>query len=519
MAMSRVPVVAGIIKTRVNQVVDFSRRVDDPHKNGWLLRLRDPRKSPTKAALSSMDKLAEVIARAGGDFQPDSSGFEGFLSAVVRDTLTYDQVNFEVLFARHLKRSSEEGAGRLPVGFVYVDPSTIRRAKPSEQELARGRWNPKGTSFVQVLDDKVVNEYDQREMAFGIRNVRSWVHARGYGHPELEILMGVVANLLKAETWNAKKFTTGIRSDQMITLSSDMSAEMFEAVRRIVWAMLSGTSNNQRVPLLQLSPDLKEELKVHTLGHTASDMQFKEWINFLIKICCALYQMDPAELGFVFGNEGQSSSLNSQGPAERIAASKERGLHPLLRSVARWLNQMIVWQWDPDFELAFCGYDDMTQKDRQELDTGAIKHYRSPNEVRASMDEEPMELMAGDINLLDLPLDATLINAALSLGQQGEEGEGGGPFGGLGGGGDDGGGGGQEGAETEEGGGGEPKGTEEVGETEETGKAWSQPPTVTKGGGIRYRGNVPGADDDLLSVIVQRYEERSAAIQSQTWGP
>ena len=262
MAMSRVPIVASIIQTRINQVIDFARRTDSPHANGWQLRMRDQRKAPSRAALATMDQIADVITRAGRDFQPVNGGFEGFLAAEVRDSLTYDQVNFEVIFAKHTRNSM----GRLPVGFIYVDPSTIRRAKPTDTEIKAGRWDPAGTKYVQVIEDRVVNEYDKRTMCFGVRRPRSWINARGYGFPELETLMGVVANLLKAETWNSKKFTTGIRSDQMITIASDMSAEMFEAVRRIVWAMMSGTNNNQRVPLLQLSPDLKEELKVHTLG-------------------------------------------------------------------------------------------------------------------------------------------------------------------------------------------------------------------------------------------------------------
>lgn len=420
MAMSQMPVVACIHQTRINQVIDFSRPTDSPHKNGWQIRLRDKRKTPSTKALKDMALLSEVISNAGGVHQVEDAGFSGFLAAITRDSLTYDQVNFEVLYSRW--RTS---VGKRPGGFVYVDPSTIRRSQPSAEELKAGRLNPDTAAYVQIMDDRVVKEFDRNKMCFGIRRPRSWTLARGYGWPELETLMVPITNLLHAETWNAKKFTTGINADQMLTLSSDMSAEMFEAVRRIVWAMMSGTANNQRVPLLQLSPELNEKLDVHNLGGGATDMQFREWINFLIKIACALYQMDPAELGFVFGNEGQSSSLGQQGPAERIAASKERGLHPLLQSIADWINRMVVQHWDPDYEFSFVGYDEIPPGERLDLDIKAAKVFRSPNEIRAERDEKPIVLMAGDVNLLDLPLDPTLINAALQLaGGGGEEGDG-----------------------------------------------------------------------------------------------
>lgn len=493
MAMSRVPIVANIHQTRINQVIDFAIRTDDPHSNGWQLRMRDKRKSPTTKALASMDQLADVITRAGRDFQPVSGGFENFLGAIVRDSLTYDQVNFEVLHASHIRNTA---GNRLPVGFVYVDPSTIRRAKPKASEIKAGRLDAKGSTYVQIIEDKVVNEYDRRKMCFGIRRPRSWVNARGYGFPELEVLVGVVANLLKADTWNSKKFTTGIRADQMITIASDMSAEMFEAVRRIVWAMMAGTNNNQRVPLLQLSPDLKEELKIHNLGQSATDMQFREWINFLIKTACGLYQMDPSEINFTFGNEGQTNAMQNQGPAEQIAASKERGLHPLLRAIAGWINEMVVWQWDPDYEFVFTGYDDITHAERQELDIAAIKSFRTPNEVRAKRDEEPLVLMAGKTNLFDLPQEATIINAAVQLAQQEAAGAGDEWGGEL----DEGQGQEPETQETEQAGGGEPPGVEEEGETQ-------------KGGRIHY-GNVQGVDD-LVSMVASQYEKRTTSLQAE----
>ena len=487
--MSKVPVVAAIHQTRIGQVVDFAGETDDPHRNGWRLGMRDKRKAPSSAARKSLEVLSKIITRAGKEYQPVSSGFEGFLAAIVRDSLTYDQANFEVLFAKHTKNARTE-RGRLPVGFVYVDPSTIRRAKPSKKEIEVGRLDPTvQPAFVQILEDRVREEYTSRDMAFCVRTPRSSVNSRGYGRPELEILIGVVANLLKADTWNSKKFTTGIRSDQIITINSDMSSEMFSAVRRIVWAMLSGTSNNQRLPMLQLSPDLKEELKVHPLGHSATDMQFREWINFLIKQACAMYQMDPAELGFVFGNEGQTNSMNSQGPAERIAASQERGLHPLLRSIAGWLNEMIVWQWDPDFEFKFTGYDDYTAEERQELDIKAAAVFRTPNELRANRDEKPLVLMAGKVNLFDLPQHDSIINAAVQMSQMGGEGEG---FGDEFDGNDDG-----NGNQVEESGDGTPKGTEEPDETEKGGLVYKAALKSVKVRGL----------DNMVGWTADRYKE------------
>ena len=77
-------------------------------------------------------------------------------------------------------------------------------------------------------------------------------------------------------------------------------------------------------------------------------------------------EMDPAELGYVFGNEGQSSALNQGGPAQRIEYSKEKGLRPLLRALESWINRWIIGPIAPHLELSFVGLD--TESEGQRLD-------------------------------------------------------------------------------------------------------------------------------------------------------
>jgi len=89
--------------------------------------MRDKNKTPTDEDIRSMEDLQTVILQAGREFQPHTGGFEAFVSAVVRDSLTYDQANFEVFFSQY-KRNKQ--GKPLPAGFIYVDPSTIRRARP-----------------------------------------------------------------------------------------------------------------------------------------------------------------------------------------------------------------------------------------------------------------------------------------------------------------------------------------------------------------------------------------------------
>ena len=125
--------------------------------------------------------------------------------------------------------------------------------------------------------------------------------------------------------------------------------------------------------------------------------------------------MDPAELGFVFGNEGQTNSLATGSPQARIVSSKERGLRPLLRSLQSWMNHSLVYPANDDFQLVFVGMDVLGEQERIQLDIQSLKAFKTVNEIRAAHDLPPL-----DTDVANMVLDPTYINTAMQekMGEQ-----------------------------------------------------------------------------------------------------
>jgi hypothetical protein len=409
-SMSRIPVIGAVIQTRINQVAEFSRPQPNPYAVGYRIRHRDMHKELTKKDQAKIKEITEVITRAGGKYW--YGGFEGFLRSVVRDSLTYDQANFEIIRER----------GGKPWGFVPVDPMTVRRARPSDDALREGKLDPDDIAFIQIMDNKVVNEFERGELAWCMRRPRSWVYSFGYGYPELEELIGTITNFLNAETFNAVNFTNGIHSRTILGLKSTMDQSMFKAFKREIVAMMSGVANARRVPIVQLDPEFKEELSAVPLDRSNREMEYREWLNFLLKVICGGFQMDPAEVNFVFGNEGQTSSLQSASVGDRVTMSREKGLRPLLRSVEYWLNEWVVQAIDEDYSIEFVGFEAETESQRIELDTKTVQHWMTVDEVRAQHDLEPLPDDQGKV-----VLNATWLQAkqAQDMADQGGEEEGG----------------------------------------------------------------------------------------------
>lgn len=403
MAVSRVPVIGAIIQTRIQQVAEFAREQSDRFSPGFKIKQRDPKARGSRAKDKMMREITDMIMSAGGIY--GIGGFEPTIRAMMRDSLTYDQCNFEVLRKR----------GGQIYGFVPVDASTIRKAKITESEQKRGQRDPRSAAYVQVVNNKVVNQYPADQMAWGIRRPRTWIEVSGYGYPELEELTRVITDLLNASTWNSVNFTNGIHTNTILSVRSTMNAEVFNAFQRHVTSMMSGVRNAKRVPIIQLNPEANEDIKPISLNASPKDAEFMSWMGYLIKIVCAVYLMDPAELGFVFGSEGQANSLVAQGPTERIVASKERGLRPLLGSLEHWLNEYVIYPYNSDFKLEFVGLNSLGEKDRSQIDAQTIRHFKTINEVRAEYDLEPL-----DTDVANMILDPTYISTVNAANMQKE---------------------------------------------------------------------------------------------------
>jgi hypothetical protein len=405
-AMARISDIGAIIGLRVNQLAEFMVPQESRFSLGYTVRLRDRSKEPTKAERKEIVRLMDWLQTCGDSRIDPEATLEGFARELGRDTLTFDQACFENVRTR---------GGKL-AGFTAVDATTIRRVSPTAKEREIGRRDPERAAFVQIIDHKIRREWAAQDFGFGIRRPRTWIQARGYGYPELEELIQVVTWMVNADLYNSNNFRNGLHTSGVLALVSKMNPSLFRAFRREFYAMLAGANNSKKTPLIQLDPENKEDLKVVNLSMSNKDMEFKEWRADLRKLACAIFLTDAAELGWLYGNEGQSGTLTQAGPADRITASKERGLRPTVRAFQNWLNRKVLVEHAPAYEVYFAGFDAQSEMDALDADLKRLKAFMSPNEIRARYDLSPLGKEGSpERELADLILDPTFINAYQQL--------------------------------------------------------------------------------------------------------
>lgn len=379
----KTPVIQAIVQTRINQIGSFARVQKNRYELGYRIKLRDQNKEPTKAEMRWIEQMESLMNRTGVTDHPRGrDDMETFLRKLAFDTLIYDQMCFEIVPDRK---------GR-PAEWYAVDAASIRLADAAS--TFQDEDKNKAVRYVQIYDGMVITEYTQEELCFGVRNPRSDLRIYGYGTSELEMLVPAITSLLYAWEYNQKFFTAGSAAKGIINFKGTIPEKTLQAFRRQWYSQLSSVANAWRTPITN-----SDDLQYINLQQSSRDMEFNSWMDFLIKVCSGMYSIDPAEINFKYGTTGQKASMNEASNKEKITESKERGLRPLLRFMARSINKHIIWPLNESFEFDFVGLDAMTRQDLSKINTERVKTYRTVDELRAEDDLPPLPDGKGEIIL------------------------------------------------------------------------------------------------------------------------
>jgi hypothetical protein len=158
--------------------------------------------------------------------------------------------------------------------------------------------------------------------------------------------------------------------------------------------------NAWRTPILQS----EQGVDWIDLNPTNKDMEYGSWLEYLIKITCGVFLIDPAEINFDLKGGVQQTPLFESSQEWKLKASRDRGLKPLLRFLAKMINENIISQIDDHFVFDFAGLEELTEQEKHTLRTEQVASYLTLNEVRRS-DDLP------DLEHGDIPMNPTYLQA------------------------------------------------------------------------------------------------------------
>ena len=415
-------IVGAVINTRCSQVAQFAQPYRNTRTLGFEIRHKDPDRKMTRGERAFARDLETFTMQAGAGEnrhtrvpRPD---FEGLLRQTVRDTLTFDQVAWEI---------TPDTRGR-PFEVRGVDASSIRIAADDEPDsplrsqlkkygqedysprvkeryglVTRPRFGPKphneDVDYVQVVNGRIENLYNRDEMLFLVRNPRTDLFVNGYGFAEVEQLILSVTAMLHAEEFNRRFFMQGAAPKGMINIKGEnVAPEQIEAFKRQWQAQVAGVENAWRTPVLQ-----SEGMEYVNLHQNHRDSEYMAWLEYLIKIVCAVFLIDPAECNFDMHGGVSQTPLFESANEQKLKESRDKGLRPQLRFIAKGWNKVID-KIDDHFYMEFVGLDELSELDKLDVSVRELQSFKTINEVRQERDLPPIE--DGDIVLSPVYLQA-----------------------------------------------------------------------------------------------------------------
>lgn len=408
--MSKTPIINSIIKTRKNQVADFAEPQEDKYSAGFVIRKKH--KNGVEQKMTEADRkiafaITDFIMKGGNVGQWGVDDFDTFIRKIVEDSLVYDQMTFEIIRNRRGKVES----------FIATDASTFRIADSffdkdydnaffsrngAQVWQDRADFGPmvKGyyPAYVQIYQQAKVNEFYPWELCFGVRNPSTSIHANGYGCSELEDLINVVTSMLWGDEYNRKFFSQGSAPKGLLRIKGTNNEAALQQFKQQWQSMITGVMQGWKTPVVEADVDWID------LQKNNRDMEYSSWMEYLIKLACAIYSIDPTEIGWDISRGSGNSGLFEGSQEERLQHSKDKGLYPLLKFIQRKLNKYIVEQINPDFELVFMGLNGMTISEELDMDIKKLNSFQTVNEIREKYELEPLE--GGD-----MPENATFFQA------------------------------------------------------------------------------------------------------------
>jgi len=438
------PIISAIIQTRTNQVAAFAVPQTDRYKTGFKISLRDKKKKGSPASDKKANELEQFMMSCGYPEQFEDTperkkrdNLEMFFRKIVRDSLSFDQLNFEIIPRNN----------GMPSQFLAVDASTIRLIPDlkerrsiwgasgaqdpySDQVLVRPYWldetskvtDAKYPKYMQVINGTPRETFDEWEMAFGIRNPRTDILSNGYGLSEIELLLTTITAHLNADTYNRNFFSNGAGVKGVLAFEGHVPPDQLEGFRRNWHQNVASVRNAWKTPIVGMGKDSK--LNWISMHSTNKEMEWGKYIEYLTKTICGVYQIDPIEIGFDIAKNssgaGGGAGIGGQGQqVERLKYSKDKGLDPLLRFIANLLNEYIIWRIDPDYEFEFVGLNSTSEKEQIDIDKAKVETFQTLDELRAEHDLKPIKTPDDIKSVGDMVLNPQFIQAFSNLQMRG----------------------------------------------------------------------------------------------------
>lgn len=368
-------IVQAIIRTRTNQVTPYCipARLSRDGIGYEVVPKEIKGDKVTNKQKERSKELEDFIYHTGKDDNKEwRDTLPAFVTKIINDILVQDQVNIERVYESPNSAQLNH--------FNAVDASTIVISKlPASLDQPR--------SFEQIIDTKKIASFNEKEMVFETYWPTTTVNNRGYGYGPLEVVLPQLSYETNTEQFNARFFSQGGTTRGILVLNPNGDAQQQQmaiaGIRRQWNSQGAGMNGAWKVPMIS-----GQDAKFVNMTQTSKDMEFEKFLNYLIYVIAAVYQIQPEEINFpnrggATGRGGGNSVNEGNTMQSKISSSQSKGLQPLLFFIERLINEKILSKVDSDYQFKFTLGGTQSELEKQQVIEKELSNGMLLNEARA----------------------------------------------------------------------------------------------------------------------------------------
>ncbi len=340
---------------------------------GFRIQRKDG-KEHTDTDKNPVAELEQFILNSGDENDPcrrrrlRRDDLEGFVTKLVWDSLSADACPVELV---------RTNGGRL-TGYHALDFETVRLCSEA------GYQGDDEVCAVQLLDATPYAAFTFDDILYEIRTPRTDLRAGGYGNAETEGIVRAITGYLDSITYNSAGISRSHVPRGILTVFGEYDQLQRAAFERQWRAMLSGPSNRATFVPTMFSKN-KEGGAQWTPMDQFDEMFFARWITLLVSICSAQHGIDPAEINFDSFSTRSAALGGKADTAEKLAASRDKGLVPLLRFVQKVMSKLVELRSNGRYTFRFVGIEPEDAEKKHER----IKIASTVDEIRKMNGQDP----------------------------------------------------------------------------------------------------------------------------------
>lgn len=345
------------INARKRQITSLEWEIvpmDDMHAE-------DTMATNTKKYSDDITLVSEFFHGMGGP----NVRFRNLLDMIIEDLIVLDAVAL-------LRKKTVAG------DLMYVTPLDAATIKLVVDEFGNTPEPPE-PAYKQIIRGAITAEMTTNELIYDMMNPRS---STPYGLAPLESLIVIVSSALRGNLFNLNYLTDGNIPEGIMSMPADWSPQQIKEFQEVWDAYIAGDARaGSRLRFTPGGPGVG-----YTPTKKRDEMAFGEFQQWLMLCTCAMFDIQPQEIGFTLHHSTKANA------SEQGNIQTRRGILPTT-NVIREIFRDIIHQdlGFPHLDFAFRGMEDRdvlleAQATQVEIFTGV----KTVDEARADKGLDPL---------------------------------------------------------------------------------------------------------------------------------